>query len=242
MKNNGIARTANLDMVAIVMEKLVHRQDGLPGLAVFYGPSGWGKTTATVAVANHSRAYYVQQRSSWTRKDLLEKILFEMGLKTTGRVTQLLDQICEQLAASRRPLILDEFDYSAGKTGMIELVRDIYESSQSSLLLVGEELLPTKLKKHERFHGRVLSWLPAAPVSLDDTQKLVAIYCPDINIAPDLMQHLVQIAHGSVRRVAVNLVNIHDTALVEGWDTVDLKTWGNRPLYTGDAPKRGART
>ena len=70
---NRIAPIANLDLVAVVMEKLVNRQDGLPGFAVYYGPSGWGKTTATVAVANRSRAYYVQMRSAWNRKTLLEK-------------------------------------------------------------------------------------------------------------------------------------------------------------------------
>lgn len=235
---NRIAPIANLDLVAVVMEKLVNRQDGLPGLAVYYGPSGFGKTTATVAVANRSRAYYVQMRSSWSRKDLLEKILFEMGIKPVGRTTQLLDQISEQLAASRRPLILDEFDYAASKDGMIELVRDIYEGSQSSLLLVGEELLPNKLKKHERFHGRVLNWLPAAPVTLDDARKLAAIYCPDVQLADDLLGHLVTLSHGSVRRVSVNLVNIQDAALIEGWDSIDRAQWGSRELYTGEAPKR----
>lgn len=235
---NLIAPIANLDLVAVLMEKLVSRQDGLPGLAVYYGPSGYGKTTATVAVATRSRAYYVQMRSSWSRKDLLEKILFEMGIKPVGRTTLLLDQICEQLAASRRPLILDEFDYAAAKDAMVELVRDIYEGSQSSLLLVGEELLPNKLKKHERFHGRVLNWLPAAPVSLDDARLLAAIYCPDVTVADDLLQHLVALSHGSVRRVSVNLVNIQDTANIEAWGQVDMPLWGHRELYTGEAPKR----
>ena len=75
-----------------------------------------------------------------------------------------LDLICEQLAASQRPLILDEADYLVAKAGMVELVRDIYEGSQSPIMLVGEEMLPNKLKKYERFHGRVLNWLRAAGI------------------------------------------------------------------------------
>ncbi|WP_047257974.1 AAA family ATPase [Chromobacterium subtsugae] len=237
---NRIAQIANLDLVAVVMEKLTARQDGLPGLAVYYGPSGWGKTTATVAVANRCRGYYVQMRSAWGRKTLLEKILFEMGVKPAGTIPQMLDLVCEQLAASQRPLILDEFDYAAATPGMIELVRDIYEGSQSSLLLVGEELLPAKLKRYERFHGRVLSWLPAAPVTHADAGKLAEIYCEGITIQPDLLAHLVDISNGSVRRVSVNLVNVYDAAMVEGWEAVDLATWDGRPLYTGEAPKRRA--
>nr|WP_249123784.1 ATP-binding protein [Pseudomonas aeruginosa] len=69
------------------------------------------------------------------------------------------DQIAEELAASGRPLIIDEMDHLVA-AGQVELIRDLYESSQASILLIGEEMLPTKLKKYERFHGRVLSWVP----------------------------------------------------------------------------------
>jgi len=98
--------------------------------------------------------------------------------------------------------------------------------------------LPNKLKKHERFHGRVLNWLPAAPVSPDDARLLASLYCPDVTLADDMLRYLVDLSHGSVRRVSVNLVNIQEAALIEGWDTVERSQWGSRELYTGDAPKR----
>ena len=141
-----IANINNLSLVAIAMERLMNRPDGLPGLGVLYGPSGYGKTTATVAVANSTQAYYVQLRSAWSKKTLLEKICFEMGIPAAKTPAANLDVICEQLAASQRPLILDEADYLVAKAGMVELVRDIYEGSQSPIMLVGEEMLPNKLK------------------------------------------------------------------------------------------------
>lgn len=122
--------------------------------------------------------------------------------------------------------------------GSVELVRDLYESSQAAILLIGEEMLPTKLKKYERFHGRVLSWVPAQPVTLLDAQKLVQVYSPQVVIADDLLGLLVEKSHGSVRRVAVNLENVRDTSLDLGLDRMDLATWGDRPLYTGEAPNR----
>ena len=125
-----IANINNLSLVAIAMERLINRPDGLPGLGVLYGPSGYGKTTATVAVANSTQAYYVQLRSAWSKKTLLEKICFEMGIPAAKTTAANLDLICEQLAASQRPLILDEADYLVAKAGMVELVRDIYEGSQ----------------------------------------------------------------------------------------------------------------
>ena len=91
------------------------------------------------------------------QKTLWKKICFEMGLPPARTAAGCLDVICEQLAASQRPLILDEADYLVTHKGLVELVRDIYEGSQAPLMLVGEEMLPTKLKKFER--STVACWL-----------------------------------------------------------------------------------
>lgn len=140
-----IANINNLNLVSVAMEGLVERQEGLPGLGVYYGPSGFGKTTTVVAVANATRAYYVQMRSAWSKKALLEKISIEMSIPVANNVPSLLDAVCEQLAASQRPLIIDEADHAVAKSGMVELIRDIYEGSQAPVMLVGEEMLPNKL-------------------------------------------------------------------------------------------------
>lgn len=235
-----IAQIHNLSLARTAAERLAGRTAGLPGMAALYGPAGYGKTTAALAIANENRSYFVQMRSAWGRKALLEKILLEMGAKPLGTIPQMLDQVCEQLATSGRMLMIDEFDYCTRNDGLIELIRDIYEGSQATLLLLGEELLPKKLKRWERFHSRILSWIPAQPVSLNDASVLAPIYCPGVTVAADLLEHLVRESSGSVRRVCVNLSAIAEEAGIEGWDVVDRKTWGNRQIYTGEAPRRDA--
>ena len=164
-----IAKITNIALANAAMAQLVNRQDGLPGLGVLYGPSGYGKTTATVAVANQTRAYYVQLRSAWTRKTFMEKVCVELGVEKGRNTAECLDNICARLAASQRPLIIDEADYLVGKAGMVEL------------------------------------------------------------------------AHGSVRRVVVNLVNLADAAKKAGTDSVDMAKIKELPfeLYRGESPKRG---
>ena len=232
------AQIHNLGLVRTAAERLASRTAGLPGMAVMYGPAGWGKTTAAMAIANEHRAYFVQMRSAWSRKTLLEKIVIEMGAKPAGTIPQLLDQVVEQLAASERMLMIDEFDYCAKNDGMVELIRDIYEGSQATLLLLGEELLPQKLKKWERFHSRVRSWIPAQPITLADAEMLLPIYCPNIHVGTDLLEHLVKLSGGSGRRVSVNLSDICEKASLEGWDRVTRAEWGDRAIYTGEAPRR----
>lgn len=234
----SVASIATLDLVATALEKLVGRNGDLPGLGVLYGPAGWGKSFCANTIANRERGYFVQMKSAWRGKALLEKIIFEMGMRAKGTVAQLLDQVCTQLAASRRPLIIDEFDHCTKSDALIEIVRDIYEGSRAAILLIGEEGLPHTLERWERFHSRVLSWVPAQPVTLDDAIKLASIYCPDISVGDDVVAHLVQIAGGSVRRVSVNLTLVHGHCMTMGLSSIDLNTWGDQPFYTGRSPER----
>lgn len=252
------ANIHNLTLVRSALEELDGRAAGLPSLGVLYGPAGYGKTTALLALANATRAYYVQMRSVWNAKALMQKLLIEMGLPTKvvrvrkgkgfggetafGRdltVAEMLDAVGEQLAKSRRPLIIDEFDYCVSGGGMVELVRDLHEISQAPIVLAGEEHLPLKLKRWERFHGRVLAWIACAPVSLDDARELAPIYCAAA-CADDFLGHLVKLSGGSVRRVCVNLSRADQAATENGWKKIDLKTWGDRPVYTGAHTKRSA--
>ncbi len=233
-----LAATANRDLVAVAAEKLLSRVDGLPGIGVLYGEAGRGKTLACTALAAHSHGYYVQMKSAWNRKTLLEKILLAMDIRPASTIPQRLDQVCEQLASSRRPLIIDEFDFCLRADNLVELVRDIYEGSLGTLLLVGEERLPQKLKRWERFHSRVLAWIPARPVSLDDARLLAPLYCPEVLLDDALLTRLVELAHGSVRRVCVNLTRIHEEAMLQAETAMTLERWGERGWYTGEAPRR----
>lgn len=237
----GVAAIATLDMVAATLERLTTRRLGVPGIGVLYGPSGWGKTFATNTLANESRAYYVQMLSAWHSKDLLEKILAEMGVAHgKATVSKLLDMVTQQLSASRRTLIIDEFDHAAKSDKLIELTRDIYEGSQGSLLLVGEELLPRKLEdpKWERFHSRVSTWAPAQRVSVEDAVKLAPIYSPGIEIVDDVLANLVTMSKGSVRRVVNCLTAIHEHCQLYALDGVDASVLNDIVLPNGRAPER----
>jgi DNA transposition AAA+ family ATPase len=241
MTNNstttGIADTANLGLCDVAMARAIDRSTSLPGLVCMYGPSGYGKSVAACYVANARRAYYVQAKSVWTKKHTLRAILHEMGITAQATIADMLDQAAEELALSQRPLIIDEMDHLVERNA-VELVRDLYEASQAPIMLIGEEQLPNKLKKYERFHGRILAWVPAQPVTLEDARKLLPLYAGAVDVADDLLQHIVEISGGSVRRVAVNLELVQETALANGWNSADRRTWGKTALYTGEAPKR----
>lgn len=235
--NGGYAEITNIRLCDVAIERAIERTQSLPGMVCLYGPSGFGKSIAALLVANSRRAYYIEVKSVWTKKHTLTAILREMGITPAATIPLMMDQAAQELAMSGRPLIVDEMDHLVEKKA-VELIRDLHEASQAPILLIGEEQLPNKLKRWERFHGRVLAWIPAQPISLEDARKLLPIYASGINIEDDMLEHLVDISRGSVRRVAVNLESIREKAMECGWETVDRRTWGKTELYTGEAPKR----
>lgn len=236
---NAFSTTAplrNVSLCATALDIAVKRELHLPGMVVFHGPSGYGKSTAAAFVANRHRAYYVEVKANWTRRFLLQAILRQMGLPDErGTIPQLIDTISEQLVLSRRPLIIDEMDNVVDRH-MVNVVEDIYRGSAAPILMIGEERLPKKLERWEKFHGRVLEWVPAQPVLLEDARHLRQLYVRKIEIADDLLEHLVQIAEGSARRIVTNLDRIAQATIAAGLARMDRATWGERPLYTGKAP------
>lgn len=238
--HTGFANINNLALVRAAVEKLTSRNQAIPGLGAIFAPPGSGKTTALLAVANPTRAYYVQMLSVWGRKTLLQKICFEMDISTkaptkkgSGRdmtIPELVDAISAELAASGRPLMIDEFDHCLKSDGMVELVRDIYESAQATIILSGEEHLLTKLQRWPRFCDRISTRIPLQPATLADARALAQIYC-SVPCADDFLDYLVKQAKGSVRIISINLTNAGEDALLEGWTKIDMATWGDRKVY-----------
>lgn len=245
----AILPLANIAIAERAVARLLYRGPLDPGLVVFSGPSGFGKSIAAAWVKARHPSYYVQADDFWTKKTMLISICRAMGLLySRGKgehkreywpeINVMADAIKEQLEQSRRILIIDEFDYVVDKN-LVESVRSLYEGSKASILLIGEEVLPQKLEQWERFHGRILDWFMAEPVGISDARELARAKCT-ATIADDLLEHLIRLSGGSTRRVANNLGTIHDEAADQGWSSVDMATWGSRKLQTGKAPRRGA--
>ena len=142
----GIALLRNVANCSRLLEHLKTRSPNLPGMGVFYGQSGLGKSIAAAYCANKFDGVYIECRSYFTKKSLLLSICKEMRLRPGRTVFEMVSQIGEQLALSGKPLIIDEMDHIVDRN-LVELVRDLYEASYAPILMIGEEMFPNKLKR-----------------------------------------------------------------------------------------------
>ncbi len=229
-----IALLKNVASCMVTMERLRDRGPGRPGLGVFYGHSGFGKTYAAIYVQNRTRAARVEVGDSWSRKVLLEKLCLELGLETKGTIQKLVDRVVETLVDDDRPVIIDEADKLCDK-GLIEMVRQLQEESGAPFLLLGEEKLPAKMELVERVHNRVLVWEPAQPCDAEDARALADLLSP-IGIADDLLDLIRERSHGRARRIVVNLDLVVEAARNLGRTSMAAADYDG-PFYTGSAPR-----
>ena len=161
-----------------------------------------------------------------------------MGIKPEKTISLMADQVAEELAISGKPLIIDEFDHIINRK-LVEMVRSIYEGSHGSILIIGEENIPTMLQKQsERFHGRVLSWVQAQEPDLADTKLIRDLYIKDVVVKDDLLKAVLKAVNGSIRRIATNLEKVREFALEQGLEEIGLSEWGEMEFDVGQAPRR----
>jgi DNA transposition AAA+ family ATPase len=238
VKAHSTAILKNVTACMVLLDTLMNRPANLPGLGVFSGPSGDGKTMASQYAQNRLGATYIEFRHYWTTKNFCEFLLIELGEnKPRGSLSRMMTQIINRLGDRPEcPLIIDEADKLVDKGG-IELVRDIYETTQIPILLVGEELLPQKLAEFERVHNRVLEWALTQPCDLQDVKALGSLLCRDVVLADDLLEQIRTSTHGRARRIATTLHEVENFARNHGLKTVDAKGYLGR-IITGEAPRR----
>lgn len=231
----SVAPLRNVLLLNALINRVQNRDFDLPGLACFFGPSGYGKTKAATWNAQETRAYWVEVKSTWSRKKFAEMILRSMGITPGRTIGDMVEQIGDQLSKSGRPLLIDEADLVA-KDGMIGIIRDIYESSQGTVILIGEENLPQTLRRWERVHNRMLDWVAAQPADLREVKLLAEMKCPGIDVAPEVQKLVLEQSQARARRIVVNLRQIAEYALSAGKTAITMADAPNITFFSGEAP------
>lgn len=237
----SLAPLKNVAAMLTLAERLIERPPHLPGLGVFNGYSGFGKTFAAIYLQNRKNALRVEIGDSWTRLTLIRAIMKELGVHDPkGTVPKLTEMAIERLAEPNHPpLLIDEADKAVDK-GFIEIIREIHEATQVPIILIGEEELPSKLQRSERTHNRVLEWVAAQPCDLEDTELLARLFVPvALQYSESFLERNRRKSGGRARRITVNLEKAVEWARIHA--VTDLDGFPDDQFYTGEPPARGRR-
>lgn len=233
---NKLAHVKNVAALQAAFEALDTRDAGIPGMGLVHGFTGSGKTTAISWLVNRTKGVYARAFGTWTPHSMLSSIMHELGAQPLQRSASMIKYIADELATQGRPLYIDEANYFAGDTKMLDTLRDIHDVSSAPVILIGHEGTEKRLVHRAQLARRISQWIEFKPLDLDDAVVLANTVC-EVALAGDLLDELHRHTKGSIGLMTVGLARIEALAKAQGWKSVDVGTWNGRQFFLGNAPK-----
>lgn len=217
-----------------VIRQILHRAPGDPALAQFYGATGMGKTTAAMAAhvrAPKGKVVIVRAQQVWASspKNVLAGLLlaFNEPFAASANATVLQHRLVETLKARECLLIIDEADYLCGNARLVNTLRDVHDNvpGNQPMVLIGEESLPKKLEVMKRMHNRFLVRKPCPKVNAAEVESI----CGGTDIAPKVLERLVEHHQYSIRSLIGAVHEIRNWAAEEGLEKITEENWNRMP-------------
>lgn len=228
----AIAKTQNVLAAFDAYQNIVQAaREGTPAMGMFSGKAGLGKTTAGSWLFVHADGVLVRCLKADTLGTFLERLALELGLETRQRRADMLNFIVKELALNDRPLFIDEADYLAEKTEVLETIRDIYDLANVPIILIGYEHLPKKVKRLPQLLSRISQHVQFQPADFGDIQIMANSLVEDVKIAPCLLQELLTRSKGNFRRLTVGLVTIEKFSKANNLQNITSEQWAARPFF-----------
>jgi hypothetical protein len=228
-----IIPTRNVRSLQGAAERLLGRSTGEPGIGVVYGATGRGKTTAAAWLAGQTNAVFVRACRTWSPSWMLGSMMTELGAEPLGRLGRMVDFIVKELAAQGRPLIVDEVDYLADSSRLLDTLRDLHDMSAAPLILLGTEDFKKRVMHRPQLMGRVHQWLEFHPADFADARLFADGIC-EVIVENDLLVSLHRWSGGSLRALTLGLARIEEWAKRRGLDRINATDWSGNGF--SDAP------
>lgn len=231
---SGIVPVSNIARLSKASKALLNRAPGAPGIAILDGAAGYGKSTASAWLANQHPSIYVRAIALWTPSAMLGAISRELRIPTGGSCSQMVERIVTALSNGGQTVFVDELDYIVRQTRLVETLRDLHDLATVPLILIGETGVVERLMHLQRFTSRIAEHVEFQPLDIADTAMIARELC-EIEVKPDLLQHIHTTTRGNCRMTVVSLARAEQIAKAKGLGAAGFSDIGKKPLFTGDA-------
>jgi len=227
-----VVTVKNVNKSMNLLRNLQSRSSIIPGLGLIHGPSGFGKTTTVVWMFNQTRSVYVRCYATDTPSSFLGRVLQEMGEVPRPPLSNMVGQVIERMVMDHCSLFIDEADHIVNNTRIMETIRDIYDSAEEPIVLIGMEQIARRISHRKQMFNRISEWVEFQPADLDDMEMLVKeLFEINLDIKEDMLSYICNESGGEMRQILVALEKIERFAMANKLDAVDRRSWGKEPLF-----------
>jgi DNA transposition AAA+ family ATPase len=203
------------------------------------GKPGLGKTGCGEWWATHNDAIFVRLKSACTPKWVLSDLVTELNKAPPASTShKLFNQAVGMMAANPRPIVVDEIEHAMANIKTLEALRDLSDTVGCTLVFMGREHVPHKIKKFPQFETRLIEAATFSPAPLDDVRKLCDELC-EVRIDDDLVQAIHLQTKGVVREILKAIKLVETVGLRRPDKVMNLQAMEGRELVI-DLYKRAA--
>lgn len=219
----GFVITENFKRLADAQAQVAKRGAREAGLVIIQGPFGVGKSDIVERWASDNNAHFLRCMETWTKRAMLDALAERMGLDTKGRNSEVQARIIGRLAVDMSTLIFDEADFlirDRGTATLLEVARDITDTTGVVCMLVGMHRLGDKIARHGHIASRVARVVNFERLPLADVQAACTKLC-EVPLADDVVAAVHQQSDGRMRLVLNAIANLEEWAKANGWKRVE---------------------
>lgn len=216
---------------------LLGRSDITPGIGLIHGASGFGKTTTVTYMINQLTStgnlpIYVRCYATDTASSILARIMKELGSEPMFPLRKMVDFITQTMNDQQIALFIDEADHIVGQAKTMETIRDLYDSTELPVVLIGMEEIARRISHRKQLFNRISEWVEFMPADIEDVAMFAdELLERDIRVGEDLLDFIRVRSGGEVRRILIALEKIERFAISNELSFVDQALWGDGQLF-----------
>lgn len=154
MKDVFVTDLKNVQKFYSAIEKVNHKLTGVERMALIFSDPGYGKSRTALYYAANNGAVMIRTKKLMTGRWLLEEIVEELGAEPKWKSKDLFSQAVDLLGERRRTIILDEIDYFARDSRVIETMRDLHDIAHCPMIFIGMGQADKKLRRFTHLYDR----------------------------------------------------------------------------------------
>ena len=228
--NHEMAMTTNVRRFLAAVRELTDRPIGVEGMGLLWGQPGEGKSTTVAYATNTLDGIFLRANACWTVTSMLQALMVELGQPQGRFKAPMVDASVRCLMEQPQPIFIDEADYLLRQADMLDVMRDIYDTTGSPVMLIGMETMARKVQTNGRFARRITQWVEFRGITLADARTLADTIC-EVGVEDCLLSRLYEAARANIGRMTTGLSRIEQFARINKLESVTLDQWGDRPLF-----------